>query len=65
MSEREPFDDAPDDLNRPAVGRHRAEPTRGTAQRLLAPLGAVAAVAAAIVVLVLVRGHGSGSGPGA
>lgn len=65
MSEREPTEGAPDDLNRPAVGRHRAESTRGLGRRLLAPLTAVAVVVAVIVVLVAVRGHSSGSGPGA
>lgn len=65
MSERDPYDDAREYLDRPAPGRHRAEPSRSSLSRVLAPLAAVAVVAAAIVVLVIVRGHSSGSGPGA
>jgi hypothetical protein len=65
VSERDPYDDAREYLDRPAPGRHRAEPSRSSLSRVLAPLAAVAVVAAAIVVLVIVRGHSSGSGPGA
>lgn len=48
-----------------AVGRHRAEPSRGTRLgRLVAPVTAVAVVAAAVIVLIVVRGHSPGTGPG-